>query len=63
MKPVELALDDFQKSLVKDARILRVFQVRDEFRPKGLKYEVHFHDPKNGLCRTVMAYRGRGERS
>jgi hypothetical protein len=64
MKPVELELDDrrvitLQKSLIKDAKIMRVFQVKDEFRPNGFKLEVHYLDPIRGLCKTVMACRGR----
>ncbi len=39
-----------QKALVSGSVVTRVFSL-------GSKYEIEYTDPKNGPCRTIMAYR------
>ena len=62
MKLEELDLNDYrvnklQRSLVRGSKVLRVFRVRNPEKPRSTKYEVHYLDPANGLCKTVMASR------
>ena len=39
-----------EKQLVKGSKVMRAFKV-------GAKYEVHYFDPKNGLCKSLFAVR------
>ena len=46
----DIRIKVLEKQLVKGSIVTRVFKL-------GSKYEVHYFDPKNGLCRSFFAAR------